>query len=237
MKKSEKLTNIIESIAFVSGNPIAIKDIAEKLEVEEKEIVSAVKKLQQKYSGDCGLQLLMFNKKIQFASNPEYADEVSSVLNPIKERELSRSMLEAAAIIAYKQPVTRMDLEEIRGNSEYAVQKLLELKVIEPVGRKDAVGKPILYGTTDKFLKRFQISSLDELPDYEELLDRIAQIHGTVNDDDYLYSRDEYVEETSPSNVTEAVEKIQKKEEDFELPPIEDEEVPDFLKDEKIEKI
>ena len=235
--KSEKLTNIIESIAFVSGNPIAIKDIAEKLEVEEKEIVSAVKKLQQKYSGDCGLQLLMFNKKIQFASNPEYADEVSSVLNPIKERELSRSMLEAAAIIAYKQPVTRMDLEEIRGNSEYAVQKLLELKVIEPVGRKDAVGKPILYGTTDEFLKRFQISSLDELPDYEELLDRIAQIHGTVNDDDYLYSRDEYVEETSPSNVTEAVEKIQKKEEDFELPPIEDEEVPDFLKDEKIEKI
>jgi len=237
MKKSEKLTNIIESIAFVSGNPIAIKDIAEKLEVEEKEIVFAVKKLQQKYSGDCGLQLLMFNKKIQFASNPEYADEVSSVLNPIKERELSRSMLEAAAIIAYKQPVTRMDLEEIRGNSEYAVQKLLELKVIEPVGRKDAVGKPILYGTTDEFLKRFQISSLDELPDYEELLDRIAQIHGTVNDDDYLYSRDEYVEETSPSNVTEAVEKIQKKEEDFELPPIEDEEVPDFLKDEKIEKI
>ena len=211
MKKSEKLTNIIESIAFVSGNPIAIRDIAEKLEVEEKEIVSAVKKLQQKYSGDCGLQLLMFNKKIQFASNPEYADEVSSVLNPIKERELSRSMLEAAAIIAYKQPVTRMDLEEIRGNSEYAVQKLLELKVIEPVGRKDAVGKPILYGTTDEFLKRFQISSLDELPDYEELLDRIAQIHGTVNDDDYLYSRDEYVEETSPSNVTEAVEKIQKK--------------------------
>lgn len=237
MKKSEKLTNIIESIAFVSGNPIAIRDIAEKLEVEEKEIVSAVKKLQQKYSSDCGLQLLMFNKKIQFASNPEYADEVSSVLNPIKERELSRSMLEAAAIIAYKQPVTRMDLEEIRGNSEYAVQKLLELKVIEPVGRKDAVGKPILYGTTDEFLKRFQISSLDELPDYEELLDRIAQIHGTVNDDDYLYSRDEYVEETSPSNVTEAVEKIQKKEEDFELPPIEDEEVPDFLKDEKIEKI
>lgn len=241
MKKSEKLTNIIESIAFVSGNQIAIKDIAEKLEVEEKEIVAAVKKLQTKYSGDCGIQLLMFNKKIQFASNPEYADEVSSVLNPIKERELSRSMLEAAAIIAYKQPVTRMDLEEIRGNSEYAVQKLLELKVIEPVGRKDAVGKPILYGTTDEFLKRFQISSLDELPDYDELLDRIAKIHGTANDDDYLYSRDEYVEEENeaePSNVTHAAEKVQqKKDDDFELPPIEEEEIPEFLKDEKVEKI
>lgn len=104
MKKSEKLTNIIESIAFVSGNPIAIRDIAEKLEVEEKEIVSAVKKLQQKYSGDCGLQLLMFNKKIQFASNPEYADEVSSVLNPIKERELSRSMLERPPLSPINSP-------------------------------------------------------------------------------------------------------------------------------------
>ncbi len=232
------MTNIIESIAFVSGNQIAIKDIAEKLEVEEKEIVAAIKKLQAKYSGDCGIQLLMFNKKIQFASNPEYADEVSSVLNPIKERELSRSMLEAAAIIAYKQPVTRMDLEEIRGNSEYAVQKLLELKVIEPVGRKDAVGKPILYGTTDEFLKRFQISSLDELPDYDELLDRIAKIHGVANDDDYLYSREEYVEEDAqPSNVTQAAEKIQTKEKEFELPPIEEEEIPDFLIDEKVEKI
>lgn len=247
MKKSEKLTNIIESVAFVSGNPIAIKDIAEKLEVEEKEIVAAVKKLQQKYGGDCGLQLLMFNKKIQFASNPEYAEEVSSVLNPIKERELSKSMLETAAIIAYKQPVTRMDLEEIRGNSEYAVQKLLELKVIEPVGRKDAVGKPILYGTTDEFLKRFQISSLDELPDYDELIERIARIHGNADDDDYLYKKDEYVEEEpAPANAETVMDRVKEKsgsqkespaDADFDLPPVEEEEIPDFLKDEKVEKI
>ena len=195
MKKSEKLTNIIESILFVSGNSVTIKDIAEKLEIEEKAVLNAAKQLQDKYNAESGINLLIFNKKLQFCSNPEYADEVSSVLNPIKERELSRSMLEAAAIIAYKQPVTRMDLEEIRGNSEYAVQKLLELKVIEPVGRKDAVGKPILYGTTDEFLKRFQISSLDELPDYDELINKIAQIHGNVTQDDYLYKKDEYVEE------------------------------------------
>lgn len=240
MTKSEKLTNIIESILFVSGNAIAIKDIAEKLEVEEKVITSAIKKLQEKYSGDCGLHLLMFNKKAQFCSNPDYADEVSSVLNPIKERELSRSMLEAAAIIAYKQPVTRMDLEEIRGNSEYAVQKLLELKVIEPVGRKDAVGRPVLYGTTDEFLKRFQISSLDELPDYDELIEKIAQIHGNVNNDDYLYKKDEYVDETTlveESNVVKAVEKVSAESDDFELPSFDEEEIPDFLKDEKVERI
>ena len=130
----EKLTNIIESIVYVSGNAVEIKDIAEKLGVPEKEILKSVKELQERYSGASGLHLLMFNKKLQFSSNPDYADQVAAVLNPIRERELSRSMLETAAIIAYKQPVTRLDLEEIRGNSEYAVQKLLELKVIEPVG-------------------------------------------------------------------------------------------------------
>jgi segregation and condensation protein B len=163
---------------FVSGTQVAISDIAEKLEITEKQVNDAIKVLKEKYSGDSGIQLLTFNKKIQFSSNPAYADPVSSVLNPIKERELSKSMLEVAAIIAYKQPVTRIDLEEIRGNSEYAIQKLLELGVIEPVGRKDAVGKPVLFGTTDKFLKRFQISSLDELPELLNILNGSLSLCG-----------------------------------------------------------
>ncbi len=228
MKNLEKLTNIIESILFVSGTQVALQDIAEKLEVSEKEILSAVNILKEKYNGDSGIQLLTFNKKLQFCSNPAYADEVSSVLNPIKERELSKSMLEVAAIIAYKQPVTRIDLEEIRGNSEYAIQKLLELGVIEPVGRKDAVGKPVLFGTTDKFLKRFQISSLDELPDYEELINKIQLIRGNQTENDYLYTKDVYVDES---------EKVEDNTDDFELPDIEDEEVPDFLVGEEVEKI
>ena len=280
MKNSEKLTNIIESILFVSGSPIATADIAEKLEITEKQVLDAVNKLKkEKYGEDSGIQILSFNKKLQFSSNPRYADEVSSVLNPIKEKELSRSMLEVAAIIAYKQPVTRIDLEEIRGNSEYAVQKLLELGMIEPIGRKDAVGRPVMFGTTDNFLKRFQISSLDELPDYEELIERIRLIHGnTEQTDDYLYRKDVYVDDSDISGVSDSVCKIaeeesnraktisfeskdsaattaddvklksepaQKKsdgkmdktEEDFELPDIEDEELPDFLRGEKVEKI
>ncbi len=242
MKNLEKLTNIIESILFVSGTQVAISDIAEKLEVTDKDILNCVKILQEKYSENSGIHLLSFNKKLQFCSNPNYAEEVSSVLNPIKERELSKSMLEVAAIIAYKQPVTRIDLEEIRGNSEYAVQKLLELGVIEPVGRKDAVGKPVLFGTTDKFLKRFQISSLDELPDYEDLINKIQLIHGDKqDDDDYLYKKDVYVEETAvsdASNDSVEVQSVEQEnvEDDFELPDIEDEEVPDFLKGEDVEK-
>jgi segregation and condensation protein B len=242
MKNLEKLTNIIESILFVSGTQVAIADIADKLEVTDKEINDAVKALKEKYSGNSGVQLLTFNKKLQFCSNPSYAEEVSSVLNPIKERELSKSMLEVAAIIAYKQPVTRIDLEEIRGNSEYAVQKLLELGVIEPVGRKDAVGKPVLFGTTDKFLKRFQISSLDELPDYEDLINRIQLIRGDKQDDDYLYTKDVYVdpEDDRVGSVDQEVAATSANEdvgdEDFDLPDISEEELPEFLKGEEVEK-
>ena len=238
MKNLEKLTNIIESILFVSGTQVAISDIAEKLEVTDKDVQNAVKVLKERYSDESGIQLLMFNKKLQFCSNPKYSDEVSSVLNPIKERELSKSMLEVAAIIAYKQPVTRIDLEEIRGNSEYAVQKLLELGVIEPVGRKDAVGKPVLFGTTDKFLKRFQISSLDELPDYEELINKVQLIRGNVEDDDYLYKKDVYVEEDRSDNNNDASKSKQvDKHDDFELPDLSDEEIPDFLQGEEVDKI
>ena len=244
MKNSAKLTNIIESILFVSGTQVAISDISEKLGVTDKEILEAAKELKQKYSEDSGVQLLIFNKKLQFSSNPKYADEVSSVLNPIKEKELSKSMLEVAAIIAYKQPVTSIDLEEIRGNSEYAVQKLLELGVIEPVGRKDAVGRPVMFGTTDNFLKRFQISSLDELPDYEELINKINLIRGNDNEDSsYLYKKDVYVHEEVAVTDDKASEPTVNNEEksaessdDFYLPDITEEEVPDFLKDEDVEK-
>lgn len=253
MKNSEKLTNIIESILFVSGTQVAATDITEKLGITEKELNDCVSELQKKYSANSGIQLLKFNKKLQFCSNPTYAEEVSSVLNPIKERELSKSMLEVAAIIAYKQPVTRIDLEDIRGNSEYALQKLLELGVIEPVGRKDAVGRPVMFGTTDKFLKRFQISSLDELPDYEELLNRIKLIHGATEDgDDYLYKKDVYVEDNNSEpeiaekeaaftsdEIKRNSEKNEKsdKDDEFDLPDVFDEELPDFLKNEQVDKI
>ena len=239
MKNLEKLTNIIESILYVSGTQVAISDIAEKLELSDKEMTEAIKVLKEKYSGESGIQLLQFNKKLQFSSNPAYADDVSAVLNPIKEKELSKSMLEVAAIIAYKQPVTRIDLEEIRGNSEYAVQKLLELGVIEPVGRKDAVGRPVMFGTTDKFLKRFQISSLEELPDYEELINRLQLLHEPTDNESYLYKKDVYSEETPLNEAAVTVDETQKEDkiEDFDLPDMSEEEVPDFLKGEEIDKI
>ena len=241
VRKLETLANIIESILFISGKEVAVKDIAEKLEVSNKEVLKAAKDLQKKYNEESGIHLLIFNNKLQFCSNPKYADPVATVLNPIRERELSKSMLEVAAIVAYKQPVTRLDIEEIRGaNSEYAVQSLLKHEIIEVVGRKDSIGKPALFGTGDNFLKRFQISSLDELPDYDDLMANIKLIHG--DGDTYLFKKDVYVAENDPENMGvpenllgEPI--LDEGETSAELPPIEKEEIPDFLKDEKFEVI
>lgn len=200
MEILDNLSNILESILFVSGNPVPIDIISEKLGVSTKEVQDAAKKLQERYSEKSGLRLLIFNKKLQLSSNPEYKDYVSSVLNPIKEREFTRTILECSAIIAYKQPITKGELENLRGlNCDYAIHTLLDLKMIEPVGRKDAVGRPILYATTDNFLKRFKLNSIEDLPDYDTLMESIAKLHGD-EPDSYLYANNVYVdkEESEP---------------------------------------
>ena len=218
----EKLDNILESILFLSGNAVDIKDISEKLNVTPRQLEVSANRLKEKYSGSCGIHILSFNRKLQLSTNPDYAEQVENVLNPIKERELSKAMMEAAAIVAYKQPVTRLDIEEVRGvNSDYAITMLCKHNIIEIVGRKDTLGKPLLYGTTDEFLKRFQISSIEELPDFEELLNRIKIIHPENRD---LYYREPYSEKAEQENIQQTA-----------FP--EDEELPEFLKDESDIKI
>lgn len=227
----EKLTNIIEAVLFASGNSISLALLAEKLEVSAAQVKKSVEELKVKYANESGIHLLTFNGKIQFATNPAYKDEVASVLNSIKEKEFTKTILESAAIIAYKQPITKGELEEIRRvNSDYAVKTLLELKMIEPCGRKDAIGKPILYITTDNFLKRFNISSLEELPDYEDLMAHIAELSDNVEESAYLYRKDVYEEgEGTFAQPSEDEAATAKKQEEGE--PEENDDLPDFLKD------
>lgn len=176
------LSNQIESVLFVSGKAVEEKFIKEKLAASDKDFTEAVSELLAKYSGESGIHLLRFNKKLQFATNPNYAKEVEAVLNPIKEKELTNAMLETLAIIAYKQPVTRIEVEEIRSvDCTYSVQNLVRLGLVECVGRKETIGKPLLFATTDEFLKRFSISDIKDLPDYESLLDKLQQIGSGTN--------------------------------------------------------
>ena len=205
------LTNIIEAIVFASGEAVPVKFIVEKLGVSVKEVNKSIDELKEKLG------------KLQLASNPKYKQQISEVLIPIKEKEFTKTILECAAIIAYKQPITKPELEDIRQVScDYAVHTLLELDMIAACGRKDAVGKPIMYATTDNFLKRFKLNSIDELPDYDELMAQIAELNGNIlGDGNYLYKKDEYVEPeaVAEKRVEKPVEKQPRIDEDgFELP-------------------
>ncbi len=228
----EKLTNIIEAILFASGDAVPIDLLREKLEVTKRQADDAIAKLEKKYTGECGIRLLHFNHKVQLATNPDYKDPVSLVLTPIREKEFTRTILECAAIIAYKQPITRTELENVRGvNSDYAITTLMSLDMIYPCGRKDTPGKPVQYATTDNFLKRFKLKALSELPDYEELMRRIAEMTAisAPSDSNYLYEKDVYDPNADPELIeegdTERTEEATSENTDNSF------ELPDFLKD------
>ena len=187
------LDKILEGLLFLSGDGLDRGTIMEKLQITPKQLDKAVEILKERYNENCGINMITYKDKLQLCASPKYADDVSQVLNPIRERQLTKATLEVMAIIAYKQPVTRLDVQDIRGiNSDYAIQTLLNYKLIEVVGRKDAVGKPLLFGTTDEFLRHFGINSLDELPDYAELMKDIEKIQLENN---HLYNEFEIPDE------------------------------------------
>lgn len=169
---------ILKATLFVAGDGVEKSVIKEKLALSDKEFNELVEQLKSELSGDSGIILIEFKNKLQLCTNQEYVDVVSDILNPIREKALTKATLETVAIIAYKQPITKLEIEEIRNtrSADYAIQMLLDNKLIDVVGRKDAVGKPFLYGTTDEFLKRFNLKDISELPSYEDLLERIKLI-------------------------------------------------------------
>lgn len=204
MTNLDYLAQVIEGVLFVAGEAVSETDIITKLEIKKEELEEAIETLQFKYSAPSGVTLKRFNNHLQLSTNKDYVDDISLVLNPIRERALSKSTIETLAIIAYKQPITRLEIEEIRGVScDYAVNILMEHHLIEIVGKKDVVGKPVLFGTTDDFLKRFNLNSIEDLPDKESLLDRIKTIRGADRDQSLYRQFDISDEEIIPEKVRE----------------------------------
>ncbi len=157
---------IVENILFVSGEPVTLGEIAKTLDISR----SAAKKLMNNMI-NCfdferrGLQIMKVNDTYQMATRSQYAKYVHRFIEPRQRERLSKAALETLAIIAYKQPTTRMDIEVIRGvKCDNLLGTLLDKGLIREVDRLDAPGRPILYGTTELFLKYFGLSSLDELP-------------------------------------------------------------------------
>ena len=161
-----ELAHVIEAILFVAGEPVNVREIQRALEVTEDQTRQAIDALESDYSYHRrGITLKRFGQHIQLSTRAEYAPYVERLLQPIQKQSLSQSALETLAVVAYKQPVTRLEIEAVRGvKCDYSVQSLVNKGLIEEVGRKEALGRPILYGTTDKFLSHFGLSSLDQLP-------------------------------------------------------------------------
>ncbi|MBQ7520553.1 MAG: SMC-Scp complex subunit ScpB [Clostridia bacterium] len=161
-----ELSKILEAILFVAGEPLQIAALANALEVTELEVSAAADELASDYDYNRrGICLKRFGSHIQLSTRADYAPQIEKLLQPIQKQSLSQAALETLAVVAYKQPVTRLDIEAVRGvKCDYSVQSLVNKGLIEEVGRKEALGRPILYGTTDAFLSHFGLASLEDLP-------------------------------------------------------------------------
>lgn len=160
-------TAAIEAILFAAGDSVSLEELSRAVEMTPLELANALDAMQLRYAAEeSGLQLKYLEDRVQLATKGIYGELLQQTLTPVKTRSLSQSMLEALTIIAYRQPVTRGEVDAIRGvRSEYAVNVLEQLGLIVEVGRKDALGRPILYGTTEEFLRRFGLESLQQLPE------------------------------------------------------------------------
>ncbi|MBO6148008.1 MAG: SMC-Scp complex subunit ScpB [Lachnospiraceae bacterium] len=162
---NDTLPSAIEAILFTLGSAVDIKRLAEVTERTEEEVMQAVSCLEDKYAKGGGVMLLHINDSLQLATKTEFYEYLVKVANAPKSYSLSDAALETLSIIAYKQPVTRLQIEHIRGVScSHAIDKLLEYDLIEEIGRLNAPGRPLLFGTTDEFLRCFGVKSLSDLP-------------------------------------------------------------------------
>lgn len=184
----QELEAVIEAILFASGEAVALKDIAFATEQDEKTLKSVIENLADKYTYDNrGIRIIQVGEGYQMCTNTGYFDYIKKLYQAPVRKNLSTTLLETLAIIAYKQPVTKGQIEEIRGvSADHAVNRLVEYGLVTETGRLDAPGKPILFGTTDEFLRYFGFSSLENLPvttaDLEQLRLEAEEEIGAITD-------------------------------------------------------
>ena len=161
-----KIKSAIEAMLFVSGEPLPARELISNLEVDNKLVLEIINEMIEEYKKeDRGIRLIEINGGYQLVTKEENSDYIQKLLKKNRKHSLSQASIESLAIIAYKQPITRIDIDEIRGvKSESALQRLVERNLIREVGRLEVPGRPILYGTTDEFLRQFGLKTLKELP-------------------------------------------------------------------------
>ena len=185
----EFLNQHIEALIFATEHPITVEEIKSVLdttfetEFEEAEILRGIETVKEKFSdAQFAFEVIEIAKGFQFLTKPTFHNSVGTFLKQTIKKRLSQAALETLSIIAYKQPVSKTELEQIRGVScDYAVQKLLEKELVQIQGRSDAPGRPLLYATSEKFMDYFGIKSLQDLPktkDFKEVENQIGAVTG-----------------------------------------------------------
>jgi segregation and condensation protein B len=202
------LQNHIEALIFCSQEPVRHEEIRQCLsemfeaDVPEVDVLSALEALLVKYEAETSpFQVYKIGGGYQFLTKPAYQSSLSIFLKQKSKKRLSTSALETIAIIAYKQPITKTQIEQIRGvNCDYAIQKLLEKELVEIKGKSDGVGRPVLYGTSDKFMEYFGINDLKDLPNPKDFAKEENTI-GEENDMAFVAST-MIEEESTPTDST-----------------------------------
>ncbi len=168
-----KYFSIIESLLYVSGEPLKIKNIASIINLELDYTSDLLDEMTLTYVNDArGIKLICINDEYQFVTKSENSSYIQKILRTSNRQSLSQAALEALAIITYKQPVTRIQIDEIRGvKSDRAILTLQEKNLIKESGRLEAPGRPILYSTTEEFLRYFDLRNLNDLPQLDSILD------------------------------------------------------------------
>lgn len=156
----------IEAILFTMGESVEITKIATALEIKNSEVKKIVKEMQKKLNDSSrGIKIIELDGAYQMCTKPEMYEALIKVAKQPKRQVLTDVLMETLSIIAYKQPITKSEIERIRGvKSDFAVNKLVEYELVEEVGRMDTPGRPLLFGTTEEFLRRFGVESSDNLP-------------------------------------------------------------------------
>lgn len=176
MASKKSIKSALESMMFTWGEPLPAKTAAEVLNMHWKEAYECFRELQTEYEEEGrGIRIREVNKAFQFVTLADNSEYIERLCTPVKQKRLSQSALEVLAIVAYKQPVTRSEVEAIRGiKCDRVLEGLEKKELIAEVGRSAGIGRPILYGTTDTFLKNFGFTDIKELPDIDDIEGVIA---------------------------------------------------------------
>ena len=172
LEENKKIKGIIEAILFTMGRSVSLEQLVNVLEMDREALRKILLEMKEEYHRDeeRGICLIELDDSWQICTKMETYDYVRKLVSQPKKRSLTDVMLETLSIIAYKQPVTKQEIEAIRGvKCDFAVNKLVEYRLVRELGRLDTVGKPIVFGTTEEFLRCFGVSSIEELPDIDEV--------------------------------------------------------------------